>query len=305
MKSYRVFGLRLKSDFELPELRAAAESVADVSVRLGQIESTTVEDGVHSSGDRLLLVVAGIGRYLISTDEIIVEQAPEAPERNVRLYLLGSAFGALLHLRGLLPLHANAVGLDGKAIAFMGRSGSGKSTLAAWFSKNGFQIFTDDVCVVEVADDHAVVWPGLPRLRLWQDALNAIGQDVHSLERSYVGDESYDKFDLPLDDEKLARRSADLQAIFLLVSGDSFNIRRLQGIEAIEALFANTYRGAFITQAASRVAHWSAAMKLAAGTPVFEVVRELGLDKIDQQYGRLAHHCQRYFGGQASVNDAA
>ena len=74
--------------------------------------------------------------------------ADNVPDANIRLYLLGSAMGVLLHQRGLLPLHANAVEIDGKAFAFMGASGSGKSTLAAWFHDHGYRIIADDVCAV-------------------------------------------------------------------------------------------------------------------------------------------------------------
>ena len=49
--------------------------------------------------------------------------APGASSRNVRVFLLGSAFGALLHQRGLLPLHANAVEVDGRAVATLIRFG--------------------------------------------------------------------------------------------------------------------------------------------------------------------------------------
>ena len=46
-----------------------------------------------------------VGRYRIEAgNRITVESEPGVPERNVRLFLLGSAFGVLLHQRGLLPV---------------------------------------------------------------------------------------------------------------------------------------------------------------------------------------------------------
>ncbi|MEG8053162.1 hypothetical protein QP185_07710 [Sphingomonas aerolata] len=53
-------------------------------------------------------------------------------------YLLGTALGALLHQRALLPLHCNAIVHDGKAFLFCGDSGAGKSTLAAVFEARGY-----------------------------------------------------------------------------------------------------------------------------------------------------------------------
>ena len=84
--------------------------------------------------------------------EIVAEPRQGVPDSNVRLFLLGSAMGALLHQRGLLPLHTNAVEVGGRAFAFMGKSGAGKSTLAAWFHDRGFRIVADDVCVVGFDD---------------------------------------------------------------------------------------------------------------------------------------------------------
>ena len=66
--------------------------------------------------------------------------------------------GAALHQRGILPLHANAVEIDHRAVAFMGASGAGKSTLAAWFHDQGYPILADDVCVIR-ADDGAARSP--------------------------------------------------------------------------------------------------------------------------------------------------
>ena len=78
----------------------------------------------------------------------------------------------ILHQRSLLPLHANAMVVEGRAIGFMGHPGAGKSTLAAWFHDRGFDVLADDVCVVTPGPDgRPLAHPGIPRLRLWREAL--------------------------------------------------------------------------------------------------------------------------------------
>jgi len=67
----------------------------------------------------------------------------------VRLYLLGSAWGALCYQRDLLVLHASAVRVDGRAVAFCGRPGMGKSTLAAWLAESGHALVSDDLARFE------------------------------------------------------------------------------------------------------------------------------------------------------------
>ena len=186
---YRVFGLSVLSELELPELARCEDAVSpDVIVTTGSVDSTIASAGLHAAGADLVFVAEDVARFQISSGaRIVIDPVPGADPRNVRLFLLGSAFGALLHQRGLLPLHANAVEVDGKAFAFMGESGAGKSTLAAWFHDHGYRVLADDVCVVGIGEDQTPrAYPGVQRLRLWSDALEAAGHPADELSRSYV-----------------------------------------------------------------------------------------------------------------------
>jgi hypothetical protein len=245
---------------------------------------TVIEDG-------LLFVIKGAGRYRVTNGrEIVVEPLADVPERNIRLYLLGSVFGALLHQRGLLPLHANAIQFDGRAVAFMGESGSGKSTLAAWFHDRGFPIVADDVCVIRFdTDGQAIAQPGLPRLRLWQEALEATGREIGDFGRSYVGDDEWNKFDVPIAVETTAGE-CPLGAVYVLDKGDAFGICRLTGLEAAEAIFAHTYRGAYVGALKGERSHWSAVMRIARDTPVYRLTRNWGLDHMAEDGRRILDH---------------
>jgi hypothetical protein len=140
---YEVFGLKIRSEIPLPELQPM-ENPNDPDVTIRRSPVAAWRNGLEKWDDALVLAVPEVGRYRIEGgDEILVDQDRGAPDRNLRLFLLGSAFGALLHQRGLLPLHANAVQIDGKAVAFMGASGAGKSTLAAWFYDQGYRIIAE------------------------------------------------------------------------------------------------------------------------------------------------------------------
>ena len=286
-RDYSVFGLRVRSELTLPELLpATGDEPADVVIRLGQVGAGQAEPGLHSAGDDLVYVAPDVGAYRIAGGkEIIVEPRPGTPERNIRLYLLGSAFGALLHQRGLLPLHANAVEIDGRAVAIMGPSGEGKSTLAAWFHDHGYRIVADDVCVVKFgADLRAYATTGLPRLRLWAETLEATGRDASEFSRSYVSDVPWDKYDVPI--EHGSESELELGALFLLERADEIAIERLNGIAAAEAVFANTYRGAFVTAAKQERTHWAACMQLVQhpGLPVRPPARP----RIDRRAARQA-----------------
>ena len=280
---YRMFGLAVRSDLAIPELPVAAiEGEPDAFIHAGQAQGGT------------LIAVDGIAEFAVSGGrDIWVSAAPGVSPRNVRLYLLGSAMGLLLHQRGLLPLHANAVEVGGKAVAFMGPSGSGKSTLAAWFHDRGHVVVADDVCVVRFSEGEVpFVVPGLPRLRLWKEALEASGRNAVNFKRSYAGDDDWEKFDVPLDPASAPQGSTPLGAIYVLESGDVSRIELLAGIEAAEALFANTYRGHFITESGEPRLHWEACARLVRSTPIFRAVRQWGLGLMDEEAGRLLEHAR-------------
>jgi hypothetical protein len=294
-RDYSLFGLKLRSDLDLPEL-AATEWVGapDVLISVAPIDARTNEAGLSVTNDGLVLSIDGVGRYLVRGGcAIVVEPAPDVDPRNVRLFLLGSAFGILLHQRGLLPLHANAIEMDGRAVSFIGASGSGKSTLAAWFHDRGHTILADDVCVVDFDDDgNAVAHSGIPRLRLWIDALHRSGRSADALNRSYVdASGNLDKFDLPID-PGVPGRSSPLAAIYLLDRGVTFSIEPLAGVEATSAIIENTYRGGWIAAAGSAFDHWSAAVRLARAIPVFRVVRPWDTKTLDAEAAEMRDHAR-------------
>src|SRR5258708_39789946 len=98
--------------------------------------------------------------------------------------------GAIFHQRGLLPLHANAIEVGGQAVAFVGPSGAGKSTLAAYFRDRGYRVLCDDVWVVSFGSDgEPLAWPGVPRVKLWGDALAAFCPRVGDLEPVFGGED--------------------------------------------------------------------------------------------------------------------
>jgi hypothetical protein len=295
---YAVFGLTLRSDIPLPELFPAGDmAVPDVTIELGSIPINPQgeDDGLNQLSGALVLAIPEVGRYRIEAgNRITVESEPGVPERNLRLFLLGSAFGVLLHQRGLLPLHANAIEIeiDGKAVAFMGESGAGKSTVAAWFHDRGYRVVSDDVCVIgfdESQQPYAA--PGLPRLRLWAEALALMGRGTAGFARSYIGEED-EKYDVPINPELAARSHVPLAAIYLLERGPEFSIVPLHGVEAADAVFANTYRGEYLAKTSGQKQHWESAVRLVRGTPVFRAIRRWDLTALEEQCSRLLHHAR-------------
>jgi len=292
---YALFGLTIASDIELPLPPAAPEAAIDVTIAHGPI----AVKGDHPWGyaevpGGTLLSVETVGRFLIcGGSRIAVDPFPTASERNIRLFLLGSAFGALLHQRGLMPLHANAVVIDGRAFAFCGHSGAGKSTMAAWFHDRGHPILSDDVCVIGfAADGTPLAYPGIPRVRLWRQALEETGRLVDNYERSF---DAVDKYDVPIP-AGTRTESAPLAAVYLLAKAEdgaqAGTIDRLTGIAAVETLVSNTYRGAYLASIGGTGPHLAACVRIAKSVPIFRAARLWGFDAFDAEAERLDAHAR-------------
>jgi hypothetical protein len=284
------FGVTLVSDVPLGELPEADEQATrpEVRVRYGSVPTALPmaqpsRFGLQAAGDAALLTVARVGRFLIRGGaEIVVDPLPNVAERDVRLFVLA-------YQRGLLPLHANAVVLDGKAHAFVGPSGAGKSTLAAYFTRRGIRVLSDDVCALSFdADGRPLAWPGLPRVKLWQDAADALGQPTAGLEPAIEGQP---KYHVPV-----ARRGeldpVPLARVYTLgiAEAGARSIEQVIGAAAMAAVIANSYRGMYAGVLGLEAQHFRQSALLCRSARVFAVARAWGFDRFAAEAARLEAH---------------
>jgi len=170
-----------------------------------------------------------------------VQPAPGAEKENVLIFLMGSIMGVLLHQRNLLVLHARAVMMNGKSMAFTGPSGIGKSALAAGLYQRGYPVLADDLCAIFTKDGFSSVIPGFLRLKLWEDTLKKLDYHTEKLE-SVRWDQDLDKYYLPFDQQPVT--AVPLKSIFILEMSDAkaIDVIPLKGMEKIYAIIMNTYR---------------------------------------------------------------
>ena len=295
--TYVAFGLRIRSRIPLPELGppiVGEDLPPDVEIRLGKIpEPTGPPDGVGPAlqvfGDAARLEFPEARYWVKAGSEIVVEPAAGASERDVRVYLLGSVIGALCQQRGMLLLHANAIEIDGRAVAFVGPSGAGKSTLAAYFHLHGRRVLCDDVCRVSIdADGRALAWSGIPRIKLWRDALDAFRIGEAGLER--VSD-VLDKFSLPTPHDP-SRAPLPLTRIYALGETTEclLSIRGIFGAEAVGAIMRNTYRPEYLRPLGRSAAQFEKAVGVAKAAGVYAVSRRWGLDVFSTDVETILHH---------------
>lgn len=245
--------------------------------------------------DETILNIPDVAKFRISRGKLIeIDPLPNVSDRNVELYLLGSVVGILLHQRRGMPIHANAIDIGGMAVAFMGHSGAGKSTLAAWFHDRGYAVLADDICPVELVDGVPMAHRGIPRLRLWRDALEMSGREAHSYAMSF---DNYEKYDVPTE-RKATQKSLPLVAIYA-ISRPTEDLRaptfeRARGVAAADSLMANTYRGAMLKDPERLKDHLLTCLELAQRVPIFMVNRPWGFDRLDGVNRAMESHAKQF-----------
>jgi len=275
---YYCWGLNIASELACPEMIEGA-GAADVHVVIGRTpESLPDADyrGVRFevTDDQFLLRVDKVARYhAVKGERIVVEPFPDALPEEVRLFLLGSGFGALLQQRGMVPMHASVIEMNGNAVMFCGVSAVGKSTLAATFCMRGYRMLADDVCVVRIDEwGRPVAVPGYPQFKLWGDALKALRTDDTSrLTHARLGLEKYN-----LDArEQFCAAERPLKAVYFLTSSNesSFDLKRIQGKDKFIALFNCTYRIQFLDKLINKSFHYRICTAIAQYADMVHLIR--------------------------------
>lgn len=252
---HTAYGLRFASELALPELVKlstdatdtaddATSHGADVTIRYGAVDPKGIPDGrqlgphLWVTDRSLWLQVPRVARYLVSNGEhITIDPAPGIDEDSLRVFLLGSAMGALLSQRGHLVLHGNAIRIGDYCMVCVGPSGAGKSTLAAGFLQRGHEVLADDVIPV---DDECRALPGFPRIKLWEDAACHLGVNTAGLRRIRP---DLRKYDFPLAN-RFCNQALPIRWVYVMDTHPRPEIRieRTRGMARFASLRDHTYR---------------------------------------------------------------
>ncbi len=280
---YTVYGLHVCSEVPLPELKPVAAAPGDVYIYRDRL--TPQAAGLTRIGNRLrvtpteaLLIYDEVGLlHLREGRYMAFEVLPAVPDETLRVLLLGIGLGILMHQRGHLVLHASAVAIGDRVVAFIAEKGQGKSTMAAALYARGYPLVTDDVLVLdEQPDGPPLVLPSYPQLKLWPEALRQVMQsEPDGLPRVH-----------PAIEKRVARLSAGvdrplpLAALFALRPGNTIQMRTLRGQEAFLELLMHTYTRVLLEQTQTSARHLRQVGHLARYVPVMALERPPGLERM-------------------------
>lgn len=286
------FPFTISTDIDLGDRLNAArvEQGADVSISHGDVPVSLDDPAVEGvsyqikRGEFLLNVPDGSRLYVRDGQEIVYQRGEETGDRDIVLFILGTAWGTLCYQRGLIPIHASGNIVDGKIVAFTGVSGAGKSTMAANLALRGYPFFSDDTLIFDPANsgDGAICYAGQKQLKLWSDAIEMTGSEaIEPVRERNAIDKHYA---VPPAPSELT--IAPLAKLYFLkrTRGDATEpntIKPFRGFQALQAIRKNLYRPHYAEALLGRKALFVALKQLLENVEVYEFVRQLGEDNYE------------------------
>ena len=252
---YIAFGLTIDSPIPLPEaLPAGPGALADVVVNCGEPAGELQKDsnfdrvrekrlwwqGIPDENHMLINTKSGLFE-IKNGNEINICLYPDVDMEQARVYLLGSAMGAVQVQRGRIPIHGGAVAAARGVMIITGVQGAGKSTMTSAFVRNGFSYLTDDVSSVSLENGRAIVVPAYPQRKLVRDACAPLGYVPGDL---VLVDGSRDKFAVR-DRDSWRPANAELWGIIELYpagEGEGVTVSPVVGHSKLACVTRNLYR---------------------------------------------------------------
>ncbi|HVH80875.1 MAG TPA: hypothetical protein VM782_15875 [Stellaceae bacterium] len=286
----------MSSELALPGLIAVKAEAGPAEVTICQ---RSVDDALKGAekvgptwqlaGERFLLRIPGIARFLLTGGQQIAFQTEgDTPREDIAIFLVGTAFGILLHQRRHVALHAGAVEVCGKAVLFCGPSGAGKSTLTAALVQRGYKLVTDDFCGIDLADVPRVQ-PDGRQLKLWAQAIEALGFSAgrgepvrRRIEKYYVEP-----------GHSAVGDALPIGAVYVLRDARppyKAGIEQPSAVDAALLVRRNAYRPLLVTRMGQQADYFAAATAIAAAAGVFHLTRDLDFAALPDTIIGLERH---------------
>jgi hypothetical protein len=298
MHSYSIFGGRLRSELELPELRPADDGPADWTVRIADGppdpalagEPLGEEEILTGAMLRLLRRTDGgyrldytdTGVFDVSGDGRTIVWHPGADARVefARTDLMGRVLSTSLHAAGALALHASGAAIDGRAVGFLAPKFFGKSTLAIAMTYAGAQLITDDTFAVFPGAPPVCI-PGVHSVRLRSQSAAHFPRTKDSSPSEHSRGRVMDE----LPETMLMRGRAPLAALYILnpvpAAEASTAVERtlLAATPATFAVLPHARMGGLF-KAAEAVTNFDRVAAVVGATPVYTLSVGRDLDRV-------------------------
>ena len=297
--NYRAYGINIKSAIRLPDLIKTA-SPPEVNIRYGEIPDSLVDFifgaaeiferpgcKIRAAPGVMYIEWQRVGKILVRGGvEVIVEPEHACGEDDLQPFLIGPVLSVLLQQRGFFVLHASAVEINGAAVAFLGAKGDGKSTLAAHLQARGHRLISDDIVPVNPDDDRSIVFPGFPRINLFEDSIAAVGEqpDNFPLLHKFVEKRSFKYRD------KFSTAPIPLRCLYILSESEEVGLEILSPASAFMEITRHTYLNRYLKALDCQPEHFRQCRQLIQKIPVLKLNRPHNFAVMDEVCGLLENH---------------
>jgi hypothetical protein len=334
---YRAYGLSISSDSFIPGLRAVehpiypsppdihleiAEEplwVRDVESLPATVLSTKPECpdshdpsftfSCFGDGNFFRLAYSDGARFVMDAaiTRIWGTSGPSQSLDDLVAYLIGPIMGFVLRRRGTTALHASALSMEGKAIAFLGAHEAGKSTTAAALALRGIPVLCEDIVPLQETSSEFLVEPGHSRICLWPDSVNYLLGNSDALPHLTP---TWEKCYLPLDGHRanLDTESRPLGALYLLAPREANahapRVEELSNREILLNLVQNTYMN-WLLDRDQRAAEFEELSRLISHVPCRRIVAHSDPSQISALCDLILSDAERLLAGRMTASRAA
>ena len=209
---YKVFGIQLKSTIELDQLIEIAP-ISDINIEVVEENITRPDKYASHPKPNLPDIYRSENYFYLELKQIVkFEVRKQGVHTKVRIEILdseslnivyawfyGSILTAVLQMNDIFALHASAILKGNELFLFSGKSGIGKSTLAMNLLNKGYELLTDDKCVLTWNEmtEKFIFQPSVQVVRLWKDAIDKL-DDLGDFDDMIPVANKVDKFQLKL-----------------------------------------------------------------------------------------------------------
>lgn len=243
---YKAYNLSIASELELSELEPIdPQNIYDVSICLKKIDSSqyikerkfSIDFRVRLTDDGIFLISEGIDICkIIKGKTIFINPDTGLDHTYLKILILGPVLTLLLQQRNYLVLHASAIDINGHAVAFIGTNGTGKSTTLFALNKKGYPLITDDILCITSTNDIPLVNPSYPRLKLNEDVMIFMNENIYSTPKTHVYADKYSYLV-----NKYSSSQKPLKNIYVLETGTECKIETISSKESLMKLIESSY----------------------------------------------------------------
>jgi len=275
---YCVAGLRITSDLCLPGLiaRSVTPSAADITIARASLPPPVPPIDPLAE---LIVEIPGLMRMAMRNGcTLAYDPVAGADPGDLALYLGGTGFGALLHQRGRVVLHASAVLMNGHAVLFCGPSGARKSTLATALVDAGHGHIADDFCTIDFdRDGTPMIAADGRRHTLWQRAIDGLALPDRRGKAVQTGLDKYF-----VDPREAITTTKPIGAIFVLEAAEQIAILRVKPLEMLHIVTSNAYRPQLVTLMQQQRLYFDATARIAKRASIRRLQRPLAFDHMPE-----------------------